>query len=172
MTLPAKAKPRARVGVISDTHGKLDPLVLDFFAGVNHIIHAGDVGDEEILWQLEDIAPVIAVRGNIDADTLCLPNERIAVICARTFYVRHQFAVAEKLTAAQKNLIEERMPEVIVFGHSHKFYIGSWRGTLLFNPGGAGAKRFDLPRSIGLLDIYADSISTRIVDLETGIDLV
>ncbi len=172
MTLPAKAKSRARVGVVSDTHGKLDPLVLDLFAGVDHIIHAGDVGDEEILWQLENIAPVVAVRGNIDSDALCLPNERIALICARTFYVRHQFAAAEKLTAAQKNLIEQRMPEVIVFGHSHKFYVGSWRGTLLFNPGGAGAKRFNLPRSIGLLDIHAEGISTRIVDLETGADLV
>ncbi len=172
MTLPAKAKSLTRVGVISDTHGQLDPLVLDMFAGVDHIIHAGDVGDEEILWQLENIAPVVAVRGNIDADTLCLPNERITVICGRTFYVRHQFAAVEKLTAAQKNLIQARMPEIIVFGHSHKFYVGSWRGTLLFNPGGAGAKRFNLPRSIGLLDIHADSISTRIVDLETGEDLV
>lgn len=173
MTLHAKkAKPLARVGVVSDTHGKLDPLVPELFAGVDHIIHAGDVGDEEILWQLENIAPVIAVRGNIDADAaMCLPNERIAVICARTFYVRHQFAAAEKLTAAQKHLIEERMPEVIVFGHSHKFYVGSWRGTLLFNPGGAGVKRFDLPRSIGLLDIHAESVSTRIIDLETGDDL-
>jgi len=162
---------RARIGVISDTHGKLDPRALDLFAGVNHIIHAGDVGREEILWQLEEVAPVIAVRGNIDSDTLCLPNERMAIICERTFFVRHQFATVEKLTAAQKSLIEGRMPEVIVFGHSHKFYVGSWRGTLLFNPGGAGAKRFNLPRSIGLLDIHADSIATRIIDLETGADL-
>jgi len=165
-------KPRVRVGVISDTHGKLDPRVLDLFAGVDHIIHAGDVGNEELLWQLEELAPVIAVRGNIDSDTLCLPNERIAIICRRTFFVRHQFAAVEKLTAQQKHLIEQRMPEVIVFGHSHKFYVGYWRGTLLFNPGGAGAKRFNLPRSIGLLDIHDDGIDIRGVDLDTGANLV
>ncbi len=167
-----RIKPSARVGVISDTHGKLDPHIFDLFAGVDHIIHAGDVGDEELLWQLEGIAPVIAVRGNVDSDTLCLPNERLAVICQRTFYVRHQFATTDQLTATQKRLIEQRMPEVVIFGHSHKFYVGDWRGTLLFNPGGAGAKRFNLPRSIGLLDIHDDRIDTRIIDLETGANLV
>ncbi len=165
------ASPRARIGVISDTHGLLDPRVLDLFAGVNHIIHAGDIGNEDVIWQLEDIAPVIAVRGNIDAPAMCFPNERMAVISERTFYVRHQFATTEKMSAAQKRIIEQRMPEVVVFGHSHKSYVGYWRGTLLFNPGGAGAKRFNLPRSIGLLELYDDHIASRVVDLETGANL-
>ncbi|MFN2453740.1 MAG: metallophosphoesterase family protein [Pyrinomonadaceae bacterium] len=162
------ASPVVRVGVISDTHGKLDPRAFDLFADVNHIIHAGDIGDEDLIWQLEDLAPVIAVRGNVDAPTMCFPNERMAVIGGRTFYVRHQFATVEKLSEAQKRIIEQRIPEVVVFGHTHKFYVGYWRGTLLFNPGGAGAKRFNLPRSIGLLDIHEDHISSRIIDLETG----
>ena len=151
------------IGVISDTHGKLDEQVFELFAAVSHIIHAGDIGDEELIWQMEKLAPVIAVRGNIDPDTMCYPNERLAVISGRTFFIRHQFATAEKLSSAQAKLIEQRMPDVVIFGHSHQAYSGSWRGTLLFNPGSAGPKRFHLPRSLGLLEIYEDRIESRIV---------
>jgi len=154
------------VGVISDTHGKLDEQVLELFAGVNHIIHAGDIGDEELIWQLEKLAPVMAVRGNIDADTMCYPNERLAIVQGRTFFIRHQFATVEKMSAAQQRLIEQRMPDVVVFGHSHQSYIGNWRGTLLFNPGSAGPKRFSLPRTVGLIELYEDRIAPRIITLE------
>src|SRR5437868_14339553 len=111
-----------RICVISDTHGKLDEQVFDLFAGASRIIHAGDIGDEELIWELEKIAPVIAVRGNNDANTMCFPNERLAVIGKRTFYIRHQFATVEKMSAAQKSIIEKRMPDVVVFGHSHQSY--------------------------------------------------
>jgi putative phosphoesterase len=158
--------PLALVGVISDTHGRLDEQVLELFAGVNHIIHAGDIGDEELIWQMEKLAPVIAVRGNIDSNTMCFPSERLAVIHGRTFYIRHQFATVEKMSAAQQRLIEQRMPDVVVFGHSHQAYTGNWRGTLLFNPGSAGPKRFSLPRTIGLIELHEDRIATRIIMLE------
>ncbi|HUQ31931.1 MAG TPA: metallophosphoesterase family protein [Pyrinomonadaceae bacterium] len=154
------------IGVISDTHSKLDEQVLELFTGVKHIIHAGDIGDEELIWQLEELAPVIAVRGNIDADTMCYPNERLAIIQERTFFIRHQFATVEKMSAAQQRLIEQRMPDVVVFGHSHQSYIGNWRGTLLFNPGSAGPKRFSLPRSVGMIELYEDRIAPRIITLE------
>ena len=153
------------VGVISDTHGKLDEQVLKVFAGVSHIVHAGDIGDEELIWRLEKLAPVIAVRGNIDSDTMCYPNERLAVIGGRTFFIRHQFATVEKMSPAQRRLIEQRMPDVVIFGHSHQAYSGHWRGTLLFNPGGAGPKRFSLPRTVGLLTLGEDGIATSIVTL-------
>ncbi|PYS49145.1 MAG: YfcE family phosphodiesterase [Acidobacteria bacterium] len=159
------ANPRL-IGVISDTHGKLDEQVFDLFANVHRIIHAGDIGNEELVWKLEGIAPVIAVRGNNDDDTMCFPTERMAVIEKRTFYVRHQFATAEKMTLAQQRIIEKRMPDVVVFGHSHKAYSGNWRGTLLFNPGSAGPKRFNLPRSIGILELHEDKIESRIVVLD------
>jgi uncharacterized protein len=159
---------QALVGVISDTHGKLDEQVLELFAGVSHIIHAGDIGDEELIWRLEKIAPVIAVRGNIDSDTMCFPNERLAIIKGHTFYIRHQFATVEKMNAAQQRLIEQRMPDVVVFGHSHQAYSGRWRGTLLFNPGGAGPKRFSLPRTVGLLELHEDSITSHIITLESS----
>lgn len=160
------SSPPVLIGVISDTHGKLDEQVLNLFAGVRRIIHAGDIGSEELIWELEKLAPVIAVRGNIDTDTICFPTERMAVIEGRTFYVRHQFATVEKMSAAQQRIIEQRMPDVIVFGHSHQSYAGEWRGTLLFNPGSAGPKRFNLPRSVGLLEIHEDRISTRIINLD------
>jgi putative phosphoesterase len=154
------------IGVISDTHGRLDERVLRLFAGVRRIIHAGDIGDEELIWRLEAIAPVIAVRGNNDANTMCFPNERMAVVEGRTFYVRHQFATVEKMNAAQQRIIEQRMPEAVIFGHSHKAYIGQWRGTLLFNPGGAGPRRFNLPRTVGILELHEDHIEARILNLE------
>jgi putative phosphoesterase len=155
-----------RIGVISDTHGKLDEKVFNLFAGVHRIIHAGDIGDEELIWRLEEVAPVIAVRGNTDAATICFPLERLAVIGGRTFFVRHQFATVEKMSAAQKRLIEQRMPDAVIFGHSHQSYSESWRGTLLFNPGGAGPKRFNLPRSVGLLELREDHIQARIISLD------
>jgi uncharacterized protein len=160
------ASSNALVGVISDTHGRLDEQVFDLFAGVSHIIHAGDIGDEELIWRLEKVAPVIAVRGNNDSATMCFPNERRAVIQGRTFYVRHQFATAEKLSAAQQRLIEQRMPDVVIFGHSHQAYSGQWRGTLLFNPGSAGPKRFTLPRSVGLLELTEEDVVSRIITLD------
>jgi uncharacterized protein len=148
---------QALVGVISDTHGKLDEQVLELFADVSHIIHAGDIGDEELIWRLEKIAPVIAVRGNIDGDTMCFPTERLAIIKGHTFFIRHQFATVEKMNAAQQRLIEQRMPDVVVFGHSHQAY-----------PGGAGPKRFSLPRTVGFLELHEDTITPRIVTLENS----
>lgn len=156
---------RQLIGVISDTHGRLDEQVLDLFAGVSRIIHAGDIGDEELIWSLERVAPVIAVRGNNDADTMCFPTERLAVINQRTIFVRHQFATIEKMSAAQARLIEKHMPDVVIFGHSHQAYSDNWRGTLLFNPGSAGPQRFNLPRSIGFLELNEDGIAARIVRL-------
>jgi uncharacterized protein len=154
------------IGVISDTHGKLDKRVLRLFAGAHRIIHAGDIGDEELIWQLEKVAPVIAVRGNNDSKTMCFPNERMAVVEGLTFYVRHQFATVEKMNAAQQRIIEQRMPEAVIFGHSHQAYIGRWRGTLVFNPGGAGPKRFNLPRTVGLLELREDHIEPHILNLD------
>lgn len=156
---------KALIGVISDTHGLLDEKVLELFRGVHSIIHAGDIGGEELIWRLEDIAPVIAVRGNNDPDTMCFPLERMALVEGRTLYVRHIFATVEKITPAQQRIIERHMPDAVIFGHSHKAYSGTWRGTLLFNPGSAGPKRFSLPRSVGLLELCEDGITPRIIEI-------
>jgi uncharacterized protein len=158
------AKPTL-IGVISDTHGLLDEKVLEHFRGVHSIIHAGDIGTEDIIWHLEKIAPVVAVRGNNDSAAMCFPNERMALIEGRTFYVRHIFATVEKMAPAQQRIIERHMPDAVIFGHSHKAYSETWRGTLLFNPGSAGPKRFSLPRSIGLLELGEDTITPRIIEI-------
>jgi uncharacterized protein len=153
------------IGVISDTHGLLDEKVLEHFRGVHSIIHAGDIGTEDLIWRLEKIAPVVAVRGNNDSPSMCFPNERMALIEGRTFYVRHIFATIEKMVPAQQRIIERHMPDAVIFGHSHKAYADTWRGTLLFNPGSAGPKRFSLPRSIGLLELGEDTITPRIIEI-------
>lgn len=162
------AKPKL-IGVISDTHGLLDDRVLELFSGVRSIIHAGDIGSEELIWRLEKIAPVIAVRGNNDSDMMCFPNERMALIEGRTFYVRHIFSTVEKMSLAQQRIIERHMPDAVIFGHSHKAYSEVWRGTLLFNPGSAGPKRFSLPRSVGILELSEDSITPRLISLESRV---
>jgi putative phosphoesterase len=156
---------KVRIGVIADTHGRLDRAVLDHFSGVDRIIHAGDIGNEQILWELEKIAPVIAVKGNNDTDSMCVPNERLAQFGEVSIFVTHIFSTVEKLTQAQKNLIEKRLLNAVVFGHSHKAYSGIWRGTLLFNPGAAGPKRFSLPRSIGFLAISESEVEPEILEL-------
>jgi hypothetical protein len=152
-----------RIGIISDTHSKLDRRVLPLFTGVDRIIHAGDIGDEEILWELEKIAPVIAVRGNNDPNTICVPLERLAVFDDINIFVVHQFATSDKLNSEQRRLIEERLLDVVVFGHSHKPYEGEWRGTKLLNPGSAGPKRFNLPRSIAFLELSGQEVRSNIV---------
>jgi putative phosphoesterase len=153
------------IGVISDTHGKLDEEAVNLLKGSDRIIHAGDIGNEEILWELEKIAPVIAVRGNNDSPDICVPVERLAIVESTTLFVVHEFAEAEKLSPAHRALIEQKMLDVVVFGHSHKAYTGRWRGTLLFNPGSAGPKRFTLPRSIGFLRSSSEGIEPEIVYL-------
>jgi putative phosphoesterase len=159
------ATDKFRIGVLSDTHGRLDEIVLGHLKGVDRIIHAGDIGNEDIIWELESIAPVIAVRGNNDGDLITTPKERLAIIGEITVFVVHQFSVAEKLSTAQRELIEKRLIDVVVFGHSHKAYQDKWRGTLLFNPGSAGPKRFNLPRSMGYLNIENGSVSGEILEL-------
>lgn len=154
-----------RIGIISDTHGKLDKHVLPLFTGVDRIIHAGDIGGEWILWELENIAPVIAVRGNNDPQTICAPVERLAVFDDINIFVVHQFAASENLSAEQRQLIEQRLLDIVVFGHSHKPYEGEWRGTKLLNPGSAGPKRFNLPRSIAFLELRGTEVRTNIVPL-------
>lgn len=128
------------VGVVSDTHGKLPDAVLDAFAGVDHIVHAGDIGGPDILWALEAIAPVTAVLGNNDVDGI--PGYSLPVFATvRLQGVRFLIGHVEGL------LLRERKPtaedtDVIVFGHSHK-PVAEVRedGLLYLNPGTAAWNR-------------------------------
>ncbi|MGO9173918.1 MAG: metallophosphoesterase family protein [Rhodomicrobium sp.] len=134
------------VGLISDTHGLLRPQAAAALSGVSHILHAGDIGNPEVLSALATIAPVTAVRGNNDFGgwALQLPLTATAVFAGCTVHMRH-IPRALAPAQAQENI------SVVVWGHTHKPLIESRDGVLYVNPGSAGPRRFSLPISIGFL---------------------
>jgi putative phosphoesterase len=149
-----------RVGVISDTHGLLRPEALNALAGVDHILHAGDVGDPMILTALEQIAPLTAIRGNIDRSGPCsaLPATEIVDLGGTTFYLLHDLHKLD-LDPASAGI------SVVVSGHSHKPLLSHRRGALYFNPGSAGPRRFSLPITLGLVTLGDDAPQAEIVHL-------
>ncbi|HEY0795317.1 MAG TPA: metallophosphoesterase family protein [Acidisarcina sp.] len=137
-----------RIGVISDTHGLLRPEALAALAGVDHVLHAGDVGDPTILDILLGIAPVIAVRGNIDTGGPCstLPATEVLELGGLTLYMLHSAADLDLDPSAAGFA-------AVISGHSHKPQIKYRNSVLYFNPGSAGPRRFTLPVSVGCLTI-------------------
>ncbi len=137
-----------RVGVISDTHGLLRPEAVDCLAGVEHILHAGDVGSGEILDRLRRIAPLAAIRGNIDRTGPCaaLPETEILELNGTSIYMLHDLHVLD-LDPGTAGV------QVVVSGHSHQPLIEHRRGVLYLNPGSAGPRRFSLPVTIAWLDV-------------------
>ena len=143
-----------RIGVISDTHGLLRPEVFEVFREVDHIVHGGDVGPAAILDELAAIAPVTAVYGNTDGWDLRgrLPQVARLQLDGFTIVVTHgdQFGspTPDKLQAAFPDA------EIIVFGHTHRPLLTLVDVVVtVMNPGGAGARRFDLPASVGILEL-------------------
>ena len=145
-----------RIGVISDTHGYLDPRVPKIFEGVEHILHAGDIGYESIIRELELIAPVTAVLGNNDAG-LNFNETEVVTLAGRKFLVHHIVSVS-RLQDGIRERIEREKPEVVVFGHTHQPYSGTFGDTLFFNPGYAGKPRFNLERSVAVLHCEGDKL--------------
>ncbi|HVY68828.1 MAG TPA: metallophosphoesterase family protein [Verrucomicrobiae bacterium] len=138
-----------KIGVISDTHGHLDSQVVRLFAGVEHILHAGDIGSPCLVLELEEIAPVTAVNGNNDGD-LDYEETEVVIVGGRKFLVHHIIdprAPDEFLRLR----IERESPDVVVFGHTHKAFAETIGGILYFNPGYAGRPRFNLTRSVAIL---------------------
>lgn len=136
------------VGAISDTHGLLRPEAIDALVGVDHILHAGDVGGIEILERLREIAPVTAIRGNVDGLGPCaaLPETEVIELGGVFLYMLHD------LHALDLDPVAAGMAAVIS-GHSHQPKMEERKGVLYFNPGSAGPKRFSLPVSLGFLEI-------------------
>jgi putative phosphoesterase len=134
------------VGVISDTHGLLRPEALAALRGSHHIIHAGDVGDPAILEQLADIAPVTAVRGNVDKHAWArkLPGTEVLEIAGVLIYILHDLAKLD-LNAKAAGF------DIVISGHSHVPTRETRDGVLYFNPGSAGPRRFKLPVTVGIL---------------------
>lgn len=139
-----------RIAVISDTHNFLDPGIPNLFAGVDHILHGGDIGLPAILLELEQVAPVTAVAGNTDDPGFPYRRTQAVELARRKFLIEHMVnphAPAEPLRA---RLARER-PDVVIFGHTHKPFCETVNGTLFFNPGYAGKPRFGLKRTVAIL---------------------
>ncbi|HEY1745048.1 MAG TPA: metallophosphoesterase family protein [Granulicella sp.] len=148
------------VGVLSDTHGLLRPQVLDALAGVEHILHAGDVGDIRILDRLREIAPTTAIRGNIDSVGPCaeLPAAEAIELGGHFLYMVH---------AIEDLDLDPRVAEmqVVISGHSHKPSIAHRNDVLYLNPGSVGPRRFSLPVTLALLHLETGNVRAEIVEL-------
>jgi putative phosphoesterase len=148
------------VGVLSDTHGLLSAEVLELFKGVDHIIHAGDIGTPQIISVLESLAPVTAVRGNTDNDAWSesLPVFEIVTIGGVCFYILHdlQRMDLEPGTAGVR---------AVISGHTHQPEIKHSRGVLYFNPGSASHRRQGGPLSVGRIRITGKGLHSEIIHL-------
>jgi hypothetical protein len=155
-----------RIGVIAGTHGLFDPAIRRHFRGVDHILHAGDIGDRSVIEQLEQIAPVTAVSGNVDGfEKSGLPTEIIVDLAGRRIAIRHILYEGGKLTKDGRAFLDRERPDICVFGHTHQPKREWLGGTLLFNPGSAGPKRFKLPRGLGLLRLSGTEVKSRLISL-------
>ena len=143
-----------RLGVISDTHDLLRPEVFEAFEGVDHILHGGDVGGDEILMALEAIAPVTAVYGNTDSFEMRARLPRVAKIRLDGFdiVVTH----GDQLGSPTPEKLHAAFPEaeIIVYGHTHKPVLELVDVVVtVMNPGGAGAPRFGLRPTVGIMEL-------------------
>jgi putative phosphoesterase len=148
------------IGLISDTHGLQRPQALRALEGSDLIIHAGDVGDPEILEALKTLAPVFAVRGNVDTEpwALALPETEVIETDPATIYVLHDVHALDLDPVAAGF-------HIIVSGHSHKPSRTEHAGVLFLNPGSAGPRRFDLPVTVARLDVSQKPWNFDVIDL-------
>ena len=143
-----------RIGVIADTHGLFDPAILRHFQHVDHIVHAGDIGKPTVIDQLKTIAPVTAVSGNVDGyEESGFQSEAMIERAGLRIAVRHILYASGTLTAEGRAFLYRMRPDICIFGHAHQPKSEWLGGTLLFNPGSAGPKRFTLPRMLGIITV-------------------
>ena len=152
-----------KIGVISDTHGFLDPQVYRLFAGVEHILHAGDIGSDGIVVSLETVAPVTAVLGNTDASPTFRLTEVVA-LAQRKFLVHH-IVNPRALTEELRLRVARERPDVVAFGHTHQAFAGTIEGVLYLNPGYAGKPRFGLERSVAILHCNGKAVHHEFIPL-------
>jgi hypothetical protein len=156
-------KKTLNIGVISDTHGLLRPEAIQALIGVDHILHAGDVGDPLILDKLRWIAPLTAVRGNVDVSGICraLPATYVVELGGRYFYLVHSVHDLD-LSPKAAGIA------VVVSGHTHRAQMEERQGVLYLNPGSAGPRRFDLPVTLAKVSVTDRVVSAHIVELCGG----
>jgi uncharacterized protein len=156
----AKRKAPAKlIGVISDTHGLVRPQALEALAGVDMILHAGDIGNSTVLDSLRELAPVVAVRGNNDKGEWAesLADYEVVEIGTVSIYMLHDLKELE--------INPDGLFQVVVSGHSHKPAIEERRGVLYVNPGSAGPRRFKLPISLAHLRVEGSAVNARLIEL-------
>ncbi|MEW6600380.1 MAG: metallophosphoesterase family protein [Nitrospirota bacterium] len=160
MTKAVKSKNNYTIGIISDTHGLLRPEVFPALHGSDIIIHAGDIGDLKIIEKLGDIAPVVAVRGNMDHEIPAYNLKKTEAVDAgkHIVYVLHDLS---KLDIEPSNDIR-----IIVHGHTHRPAIQEYNGVLYVNPGSAGPRRFKLPVTVAVINIKGQKINAEIIELK------
>jgi len=141
-----------KIGIVSDTHGLLRPEVLPALAGAEQILHLGDVGSPAILKALAEVAPVHAVRGNVDRSGPCsrLPETDVLLFAGHYLYLLHDLGTLHLDPAAAKF-------SAVLYGHSHRPHSERRKGVLYFNPGSCGPRRFELPVTVGLLTLEEGS---------------
>ena len=171
-----------KIGLVSDTHGYLDPRLPDLLAGVDSILHAGDVGSRAVLGELERIADLRVVRGNVDPAELNLPPSLRLQFENVQIEIQHQLQVPQEELEkwADGSPLQKQNPQrlaeflesfdpktkVVVFGHSHRPCLLTMGHKLFFNPGSSGKKRFSLPRCFGILEVFPRGLRGLIIGLE------
>lgn len=170
-----------KLGIVADTHSYFDPRLPELLAGSKAILHAGDVGSAEVLDELRAIAPVHAVRGNVDPASLELPPSLTLTLGGVQIQLVHELPVPQSELEEWSDgaLLAQMHPErrdiflktfdeatrVIIFGHSHKPFLVAIAHRLFFNPGSAGHQRFSLPRACGVLEIFPRGVRGSVVSL-------
>jgi putative phosphoesterase len=148
------------IGLISDTHGLLRPAALKKLQGSDLIVHAGDVGRQDILDELRGVAPLTVVRGNVDRDPWAdeLPESYVLEVESKKLLVLHD------LSSLHAGVLDN--VDAVIYGHSHTPLIRREGAVLYVNPGSAGPRRFKLPVSLGLLRIEAGRLGAQLLELE------
>jgi putative phosphoesterase len=154
---------QSTVGVISDTHGLLRPEAVEAFEGADLIIHAGDIGQIEVIDQLREVAPVYAVRGNVDRGTWAkdFPAIKTVRVGELLFYVCHDIS--------QLDLVpHDAGVAAVVSGHSHRPSIENQNGVLYLNPGSAGPRRFSLPVTVARVEVSGRQMAPELIEVSVA----
>ncbi len=156
-----------RIGLVSDTHGLLEPKLEEVFAGCDAILHAGDVVKATVLAALGRIAPVTAVRGNNDDEAAFahLPLTALVPVGALTILLVHDLGARERPIPPARSILAHRRPEIVVHGHSHRPGAAVVDGALFVNPGSAGPRRFSLPRTAAVLAVRGRRVDVAFFEL-------
>ena len=173
VSIPVSDGGRVRVALISDTHSHPHPATVTRLGGIAPaaILHAGDIGDIKVLDALAAIAPVHAVRGNIDTRMPGVPETLVIDIAAAApvrILMTHIALSGPRLRAPVARMAAAEGATLVVCGHSHVPFIGTDRGLTVFNPGSVGPRRFTLPIVFGVLEVARSGMTLAHVDVETG----